>query len=38
MGNMKNAQEAVILTSGEWRARYAAAVTQGIAAYLSSSG
>jgi N-acetylmuramoyl-L-alanine amidase len=37
MGNMKYAQEAAVLTSAEWRTRYAAAVTQGIAAYLSSA-
>ena len=37
MGNMKNPEEAVALTSAEWRARYAAAVTGGIAAYLSSA-
>jgi N-acetylmuramoyl-L-alanine amidase len=37
MGNMKNPEEATVLTSAEGRARYAAAVTQGIAAYLSSS-
>jgi N-acetylmuramoyl-L-alanine amidase len=36
MGNMKNAEEAAVLTSADWRARYAAAVTRGIAAYLSS--
>ncbi len=37
MGNMKNPEEAAALTSAEWRARYAAAVTGGIAAYLSSA-
>jgi N-acetylmuramoyl-L-alanine amidase len=37
MGNMKNPEEAAVLTSAEWRARYAAAVTAGIAAYLSSA-
>jgi N-acetylmuramoyl-L-alanine amidase len=29
MGNMKNAEEAAVLTSTEGRARYAAAVTRG---------
>jgi N-acetylmuramoyl-L-alanine amidase len=37
MGNMKNGEGAAVLTSAEWRARYAAAVTRGIAAYLSSA-
>ena len=37
MGNMKNAADAEVLTSADGRARYAAAVTQGIAAYLSST-
>jgi N-acetylmuramoyl-L-alanine amidase len=36
-GNMKNAEEAAVLTSADGRARYAAAVTRGIAAYLSST-
>ena len=36
MGNMKNAEEAAVLASAEGKARYAAAVTQGIAAYLGS--
>ena len=36
MGNMKNAEEAAVLSSAEGKARYAAAVTQGIAAYLGS--
>ena len=36
MGNMKNPEEATVLTSADWRARYAAAVTRGIAAYLSA--
>ena len=35
---LENAEEAAVLTSTEGRARYAAAVTQGIAAYLSSAG
>ncbi len=34
---MKNAEEAAVLTSAEGRARYATAVTKGIAAYLSST-
>jgi N-acetylmuramoyl-L-alanine amidase len=37
MGNMKNSADAAVLTSADGRARYAAAVTQGIAAYLSST-
>jgi N-acetylmuramoyl-L-alanine amidase len=37
MGNMKNAEEAAVLTSAEGRVRYAAAVTRGIAAYLGST-
>ena len=37
MGNMKNAQEAAVLTSADGRARYATAVTTGIAAYLNST-
>ena len=36
MGNMKNVAEAAVLASADGRARYAAAVTQGIAAYLGS--
>jgi N-acetylmuramoyl-L-alanine amidase len=36
-GNMKNADEAAVLTSADGRARYASAVTRGIAAYLSST-
>jgi N-acetylmuramoyl-L-alanine amidase len=34
---MKNAQEAAVLTSADGRARYATAVTTGIAAYLNST-
>ncbi len=37
MGNMKNADDAAVLTSASGRASYAAAVTRGIAAYLSST-
>jgi N-acetylmuramoyl-L-alanine amidase len=36
-GNMKNSADAAVLTSADGRGRYAAAVTQGIAAYLSSA-
>ena len=36
MGNMKNSADAAVLTSADGKARYAAAVTQGIAAYLTS--
>jgi N-acetylmuramoyl-L-alanine amidase len=35
-GNMKNADEAAQMESADGRARYAAAVTQGIVSYLSS--
>ena len=35
LGNMKNQQEAAVMTTAEGRAKYAAAVAQGIAAYLS---
>ena len=35
LGNMKNQQEAEVMTTAEGRAKYAAAVAQGIAAYLS---
>ena len=35
LGNMKNQPEAAVMTTAEGRAKYAAAVTQGIAAYLS---
>jgi N-acetylmuramoyl-L-alanine amidase len=34
MGNMKNQQEAAAMASPEGRAKYAAAVVQGINAYL----
>lgn len=37
MGNMKNQDDAAILTSESGRASYAAAVTRGIAAYLTST-
>jgi N-acetylmuramoyl-L-alanine amidase len=37
MGNMKNSADAAELASPEVRAHYAAAVTQGIAAYLGSA-
>lgn len=36
LGNMKNAGEAAVMESPEGRARYAAAVTQGIVAFLNS--
>jgi N-acetylmuramoyl-L-alanine amidase len=36
LGNMKNGDEAAQMESGGGRARYAAAVTQGIVSYLSS--
>ena len=36
LGNMKNADEAAQMESPDGRARYAAAVTQGIVAYLNS--
>jgi N-acetylmuramoyl-L-alanine amidase len=35
LGNMRNADEAVQMQSPDGRARYAAAVTQGIIAYLT---
>jgi N-acetylmuramoyl-L-alanine amidase len=35
MGNIKNQQEAAVMTSPEGRAKYAAAVVQGINAYLA---
>jgi len=35
LGNMRNAQDAALLESAEGRAQYAAAVTNGIVAYLS---
>jgi N-acetylmuramoyl-L-alanine amidase len=37
MGNMKNADDAAVLASADGRSRYAAAVTRGIAAYLSAT-
>jgi N-acetylmuramoyl-L-alanine amidase len=36
LGNMKNADEAARMESGDGRAKYAAAVTQGITAYLTA--
>ncbi len=36
MGNMKNSADAAVLASTEGRSRYAAAVTQGIAAFLGA--
>jgi N-acetylmuramoyl-L-alanine amidase len=36
LGNMKNADEAALMESADGRAKYAAAVTQGIAAYLNA--
>ena len=36
LGNMRNADEAVQMQSPDGRARYAAAVTQGIIAYLTA--
>ena len=36
LGNMRNADEAAAMESPDGRARYAAAVTQGIVAYLST--
>jgi N-acetylmuramoyl-L-alanine amidase len=38
MGNMKNPDDAAVLESPDGRARYAAAVVSGIAAYLSQTG
>ena len=38
LGNMKNADEAAQMEGPDWRARYAAAVTQGIVNYLSAKG
>lgn len=37
LGNMKNADEATRMESPDGRAKYAAAVTQGIVAYLNST-
>ena len=36
LGNMKNADEAAQMVSADGRARYAAAVTRGITAYLNA--
>jgi len=36
LGNMKNADDAAVMQSADGRARYAAAVTQGIVAYLNA--
>ncbi|HEY2500180.1 MAG TPA: N-acetylmuramoyl-L-alanine amidase, partial [Mycobacterium sp.] len=36
LGNMKNADEAARMESADGRAKYAAAVVQGIAAYLNA--
>jgi N-acetylmuramoyl-L-alanine amidase len=36
LGNMKNADDAALMESADGRARYAAAVTQGITAFLNS--
>ena len=38
LGNMKNADDAARMESSDGRAKYADAVTQGIVAYLNSSG
>lgn len=37
MGNMRSADDAAVLSSASGRAEYAAAVTRGIAAYLSAT-
>ncbi|TDZ44645.1 N-acetylmuramoyl-l-alanine amidase I [Mycobacteroides franklinii] len=37
LGNMKNAQDAAMMTSPEGRSKYAQAVVQGIVAYLSGT-
>jgi N-acetylmuramoyl-L-alanine amidase len=37
LGNMKNSNEAALMESAEGRARYAAAVTQGIVDYLGAT-
>jgi N-acetylmuramoyl-L-alanine amidase len=37
LGNMRNADDAALMESPDGRARYAAAVTQGIVAFLSSN-
>lgn len=36
LGNMKNAEDAAQIESADGRAKYAAAVTQGIVAYLQA--
>ncbi len=36
LGNMRNADEAAQMQSADGRARYAAAVTQGVIAYLTA--
>jgi N-acetylmuramoyl-L-alanine amidase len=38
LGNMKNAEEAARMQSPDGRAQYAAAVTQGIVAFLNAKG
>ena len=38
LGNMKNADDAALIESADGRARYAAAVTQGITAFLNARG
>jgi N-acetylmuramoyl-L-alanine amidase len=38
LGNMKNQQEAAAMVTAEGRAKYAAAVVQGITAYLAQRG
>ena len=37
LGNVKNTAEAAVLASANGRSRYASAVTQGIATFLSST-
>lgn len=37
LGNMRNAEDAAVMTSADGRARYAAAVTSGIVAFLRQS-
>jgi N-acetylmuramoyl-L-alanine amidase len=38
LGNMKNVDDATRMQSADGRAKYAAAVTEGIVAYLSGIG
>jgi N-acetylmuramoyl-L-alanine amidase len=38
LGNMKNGDDATRMQSADGRAKYAAAVTEGIVAYLSGNG